>query len=91
MLRGICAKQKGLCTEGDACSFRHDESTRGKVTHSFSAAPRPQTQATEHVLRKGSLPEDVVILRIRHVIDGILPCVKSTSQNRGRESVLEDF
>ena len=40
----MLSEAKGQCTEGDACSFRHDDSERGKVTQSSSPAPRPQTQ-----------------------------------------------
>ena len=40
----IGKKQKNRVLKGDACSFRHDESKRGKVTQSSSLAPRPQTQ-----------------------------------------------
>ena len=34
-------KAKEQCTKGNACSFRHDESKRGKVTQSSSPAPKP--------------------------------------------------
>ena len=37
-------KAKGQCSKGDACSFRYDDSKRGKKTQSSSPAPRPQTQ-----------------------------------------------
>ena len=37
-------KEERQGTKGHACSFRHDVSTRGKVTQSSSPAPRPQTQ-----------------------------------------------
>ena len=31
---------KGHCTKGDACSFRHNDKNRGKLTQSSSLAPR---------------------------------------------------
>ena len=37
-------KAKRQCTKGNACSFRHDENKRGKVTQLFPPAPRAQTQ-----------------------------------------------
>ena len=50
-------KQKGLCSKGDACSFRHDDSKRGKKTQSSSLAPRPQTQnASKWKSPRGSCP-----------------------------------
>ena len=55
-------KAKGQCTKGDARSFCHDESKRGKVTQSSSSAPRPQTQKDGNVLRKGIVPEASVLL-----------------------------
>ena len=75
-------KAKGQRSKGDACSFRYDDSKRGKKTQSSSRAPRPQTQDDGKNLRKGSLPEAAVVLegdtkkravmkesvRIRHVI-----------------------
>ena len=46
-------KAKGQCTNGDACSFRHDDSERGKVAQSSSLAPRPQTQSDRKSSLKG--------------------------------------
>ena len=39
----ITGKQKGMCTKGDSCSFRHDESKRGKFTRSSSPTPKSPT------------------------------------------------
>ena len=46
-------KAKGQCTKGDACSFRHDENTRGKTTRSSTLAPEPQTRSDEEKYSKG--------------------------------------
>ena len=64
----IRGKQKGQCSKGDACSFRHDDSQRGKKIRSSSPAPRSQTQS------EGTVP-------IRHVIIGIRPYDKITNLN----------
>ena len=95
-------KAKGQCRKGDACRFRHDDNTRGKVTRSSSLAPRPQTQNDGKFVRKGSLSEAVVLLerhpedraeicsretvRIGHLIIGIFPYVKITKLNRDANS-----
>ena len=37
-------KAKGQCSQGDACSFRLDDSKHGKKTQSYSLAPRSHAQ-----------------------------------------------
>ena len=49
-------KAKGQCSQGDARTFRHDDSKRGKNTQSSSLAPRPQTQNDGRRPSKGSAP-----------------------------------
>ena len=49
-------KAKGQCSQGDARSFRHDDSKRGENTQSSSPAPRPQTQNDGRRPSKGSAP-----------------------------------
>ena len=46
----------GQCSKGDACSFRNDDSKRGKKTPSSSLAPRPHTQNDGSKLSKGKSP-----------------------------------
>ena len=95
-------ESKGQCSKGDACSFRHDDSRRGKKTQSSSLAQGRRHKMTEENFRKGSLPEAVVFLggeikkraditkeetvRIRHVTSGILPFVKITNLDRDANS-----
>ena len=43
-----------MCSKGDACSFRHDDSWRGKKTQSSSLAPRSKAQNVERRSLKGS-------------------------------------
>ena len=49
-------KAKGLCTKGNACIFRHDESKRAKETQSSCPTPRPQTQNDGKSFSKGTSP-----------------------------------
>ena len=49
-------KAKRQCSKGDACSFRHDDSWRGKKAQASSLASRPQTQNDGRRLSKGSAP-----------------------------------
>ena len=82
-------KQKDSVPWEMLCSFRHDESKRGKVTRSSSPAPRPQTQKdkqTSFERRMSRRPRaikpcrDYVVetVRTRHVIFAILPFVNIT-------------
>ena len=50
-------KAKGPCTKGNACTFRHAESGRGKVTQLSSLAPRLQTQNDGKFSSKGKSPK----------------------------------
>ena len=49
-------KAKGQCTEGNACSFRHDDRKRGNGTQSSPLAPIPQTQNDRKSFSKGKSP-----------------------------------
>ena len=40
----ISGRQKGKCTQGDACSFRYDFDKRGKSTRSSSPTPEQPTK-----------------------------------------------
>ena len=95
-------KAKGQCTKGDACSFRHDESKSGKAAQSSSLAARPPTQNDGNISSKGKSPRvrspfgkifkdrgEITLketVRIRHVIVGIFPFVRTTKQNRDANS-----
>ena len=47
------AKQKGKCAQGDAWSFRHDESERGKFTRSTRPTPQLQTVNGKNLRKEG--------------------------------------
>ena len=99
----INGKTKGKCTKEDACSFRHDENKCGKSTSSSRPAPEPPTKSDGKNLRKKRLSEVGVRLgrdledrakttlvgnvRTPRVTTGILPCVRSTKENRDADSV----
>ena len=90
-------ESKRTVHKGNACSFRHDENKRGKVTQSSISVSRAPTQNDGEVLSKG-ISEAVVLLerdledrakttfveivRIRDVILGILPNVNITKHIR---------
>ena len=87
----------------NACSFRHDENKRGKVTQSSSPAPKPQTQNDWKSSLKENLSEaaaplvrdpenrakttSIETVRTRLVIFGILWIVNITKHNRGANFV----
>ena len=75
-------KQKGHCKKRDACSFRHDDSKRGKVTQTSSLAPRPQTQSDGRSSSKGKSPRGPVLLEKdpEDYIDG--NCTNPSCDNR---------
>ena len=69
--------------KGDSCSFRHEDSVERKHNRPLLLWDR-RHELTEEDLRKETLPGEASkeILRIRHVIIGILPHVKITKLNR---------
>ena len=59
---GCCQwKAKGQCSKGDACSFRHKDSRRGKAAQSSSPTPRPQTQNDGRRPSKGNASLQAVV------------------------------
>ena len=56
---GECYQWKANGQKGEAHSFRHDDSMRGKLTQPSSLAPRPQTQ------NDGSCPSEWKSPRVR--------------------------
>ena len=95
----------GQCSKRESCSFSH-RSNRGQKTQSFSLVPTAQTQIDGRRPSKAVAPGEVAFLerkakkrsqntlkdvvRIRHVIVGILPSVKITNLHRDADSATND-
>ena len=98
---------KGQCTRGDACSFHHDDSKRGKMTQSSLCLKNAATARRKKFFERENHPEVVVhwerdsenradialkeTVRIRHVIIGILAYAKIPSQNRIQTSAKSAY
>ena len=51
----ISGKQKGQCSRGDECSFRHDSDERAKSTPKTTPSSESPTQRGRSASRKGTL------------------------------------
>ena len=59
--QGDCHQREAhdTCTKGDACSFRHDDSKRGKSACSSSSTPKSPTKIDEKNSSKGRPPREI--------------------------------
>ena len=92
-------KAKGKCTKGDACSVRHNESKRERITSFSSPTPKWQTNNDVNNSSKGTPPRGsspsgkgaritlVEVARTPRVLLGILPSVRIANLNRAASSV----
>ena len=59
--QGDCYQREsnGTCTNGDACSFRHDDSKRGKSACSSSSTPKSPIKIDEKNSSQGGPPREI--------------------------------
>ena len=95
--RRVLSIAKGQCAKGNVCSFRQDENYRGKANQNDGKSSLKGKSLRGRSLSGKGYPEDrakttsVEILRITHVIFGILPNVNITKHNRDANSMTSVY